>query len=67
MEMDPCAAAGQDYNGEGQVVDDIEGWSFWRFDLRIKLGPQQRSIEYCVQLPAQFAPHQTMRYAVALT
>jgi hypothetical protein len=32
----------------GELLDTINGWSFWRFDMELKLDSQQRLVKYVV-------------------
>ena len=31
-----------------ELLDVVDGWSFWRFDLEMKLGAAQRSVDYFI-------------------
>jgi hypothetical protein len=34
---------------EPQLLDAVLGWSFWRFDLELTLGPVERPVRYAVR------------------
>ena len=34
-----------------ELLETVMGWSFWRFDLSLQLGPGQRPIKYSVSVP----------------
>ncbi|KAK9808440.1 hypothetical protein WJX73_006046 [Symbiochloris irregularis] len=55
------AVAGQEYRGPGRLVETMEGWAFWRFDVRIQLESEQRSVDYELLLPQCFAPRTVIR------
>lgn len=35
-----------------ELLESVMGWSFWRFDLSLHLGPGQRPIRYSVSVPS---------------
>jgi len=35
----------------GELLDTIDGWSFWRFDMELKLDSEQRLVKYLLEVP----------------